>query len=204
MGALLGLMKVMAVPLMILNMLGGIVSGIWLAILGEWGAIGYGLAALVASNFALTIVLIPGLLLVAQAAYFDEKNIKVGVYFFGFLSSLYTVAVITVWCVAVLYFFTHKADSNSIFPMIIWSYGVATGPWAWMAQKEQQSGDGLASIVTTFFSQVGYIVMIVMVLFFRVSLIDVIIAFGAIMLLGLVLQFITTIQIEREVGESGW
>ena len=204
MGALLGLMKVLAVPLMILNMLGGIVSGIWLAILGEWGAIGYGIAALVISGLALSLVLMPGLLLAAPAAYFGEKNMKAGVYFFGFLSSLYTVGVITVWCVAVLFFFTKKADSSSIIPMLIWSYGVATGPWAWMAQKEQQGGDGFASIVATFFSQVGYIVMIVMVLFFRVTLMDVFIAFGVVMLVSLVLQFITALQVEREMGGQSW
>lgn len=194
MGVLLGLMKVLAVPLMILNMLGGIVSGIWLAILGEWGAIGYGIAALAISWLALSLALIPGLLLAAPATYFGEKNIKVGVYFIGFLSSLYTAGVITVWCVAVLFFFTMKADSSSIIPMLIWSYCVATGPLAWMAQKEQQGGDGFASIVATFFSQVGYIVMIVMVLFFRVTLMDVFIAFGAVMLVSLILLKTVTLN----------
>ena len=63
MRALLGLMSVLAVPLMIVNMLGGIVSGIWLAVLGEWGAIGYGIAALVVSGLVLSIVLMPALLL---------------------------------------------------------------------------------------------------------------------------------------------
>lgn len=41
-----------AIPLGLLNMLGGIVAGIWLAILGRWGIIGYGIAALLVSTFA--------------------------------------------------------------------------------------------------------------------------------------------------------
>ena len=40
MKALMGLITALSVPLMILNILGGIVSGIWLAILGRWGTVG--------------------------------------------------------------------------------------------------------------------------------------------------------------------
>ena len=40
---LTGLIAALTIPLMILNMLGGIVSGIWLAILGDWGTFGLGI-----------------------------------------------------------------------------------------------------------------------------------------------------------------
>jgi hypothetical protein len=40
MRTLSGLFTAFSIPLIILNMLGGIVSGIWLAVLGEWGDIG--------------------------------------------------------------------------------------------------------------------------------------------------------------------
>jgi len=203
MRALFGFMNILAVPLMILNMLCGVVAGIWLSVLGEWSAIGYGIAALVVSSPALAIVFAPGMLLADIAVYFGEKNIKAGFYFFTFWGSLYGTAVITAWCVAVLYFFTTNADSSSMIPILIWSYGVAIGPLVWMAQKEQLYGDGFASIVATFFSQIGYIVMIIMALFFRASFVDVIISFGAVMVAGQLLQYIAILQIERESGESG-
>ena len=37
----------LTVPIMLLNLLGGIVSGIWLAILGEWGEIFRGILFMV-------------------------------------------------------------------------------------------------------------------------------------------------------------
>src|SRR3546814_13869529 len=43
MKALENLMGAFSVVLVLLNALGGVVAGIWLAILGEWGSIGYGL-----------------------------------------------------------------------------------------------------------------------------------------------------------------
>ena len=50
------------VLLLVLNALGGIVSGIWLGVIGEWWALGVGLVGLVVSPFLVTILLIPGLL----------------------------------------------------------------------------------------------------------------------------------------------
>ena len=38
MRVLMGLITALSIPFMILNMSGGVVSGIWLAILGEWSA----------------------------------------------------------------------------------------------------------------------------------------------------------------------
>ena len=43
MQTLMSLIKILAFPLIVLNMLGGIISGIWLATLGEWAAVGYGI-----------------------------------------------------------------------------------------------------------------------------------------------------------------
>ena len=62
------LLSVLAVPLSILNIFGGIVSGIWLAILGEWGLIGYGILALLVSGMGLGIAMAPGLIFAGPAA----------------------------------------------------------------------------------------------------------------------------------------
>ena len=45
------LLGLLLIPLGILNALGGIVSGIWLAILGDWGSIGYELLGMMFSTF---------------------------------------------------------------------------------------------------------------------------------------------------------
>lgn len=98
-----------AIPLRLLNILGGIVSGIWLVILGRWSIIGYGLVALIASSFCLSLAIMPTLLFAAPAALLYEKGYRLAFYFFGFLATLYTMSVLAVWCMAG-FIFLHPAS----------------------------------------------------------------------------------------------
>ena len=182
------LLSVLVVPLGILNMFGGIISGIWLAILGEWGLIGYGILALFVSGMGLGLAMAPGLIFAAPAAAMLEKGNKVGWYFFGLLSTIYTVGILTAWCILVLVYYTKYADSNSIIPVLIWSYGIATGPIVWLAQKDLQSGNEYA-MITTFFIEVAYILTILAILLVGVSLLNVLVLFGVVMSIGLIVQF---------------
>ena len=75
-----------AVPLSLVNIFGGIVSGIWLAILGEWGVIGTGVLAMLISGMALGIAMMPGLIFAVPAATMLENGNKIGGYIFLFLS----------------------------------------------------------------------------------------------------------------------
>ena len=202
MKAILMLFTVLGIPLTILNMLGGVVSGVWLAILGEWGSIGYGVLAMIFSGFVLGIALMPSLLFAAPAAYFAEKGIVFLFYIFAFFSSIYVVALMTAWCGAVLYFFAMRATSDTWIPILIWSYGVALGPWQWMAQKDAQGGGGEASMATTFFAQVGYVVMILMAILMRVTIADLLSVFIVIMLVGVFFQCAFAVQSMRAVRAS--
>ena len=87
-------LSVIAIPLGIINMFGGIISGIWLAILGDWELIGYGILALIVSGMGIGLAMIPGMIFAAPATVMLEKGSKLGGYFFGFLSSLYTVGIL--------------------------------------------------------------------------------------------------------------
>ncbi len=182
------LLSVLAVPLGILNMFGGIVSGIWLAILGEWGLIGYGILALLISGMGIGLAMAPGLIFAGPAAVMLEKGNKIGGYFFGLLSTIYTVGVLTAWCILVLIYYTKHADADSIIPVLIWSYGIATGPIVWLAQKDLQSGNEYA-MITTFFIEVAYILTILAILLVGVSLLNVLVLFGVVMSIGLIVQF---------------
>ena len=182
------LLSVLAVPLGVLNMFGGIISGIWLAILGEWGLIGYGILALLVSGMGIGFAMAPGLLFAAPAVAMLEKGNKIGAYFFGLLSTTYTVGILTTWCILVLVYYTKQANADSIIPVLIWSYGVATGPIVWLAQKDLQSGNEYA-MITTFFIEVAYILTILAILFVGVSLLNVVVLFGVVMSIGLIAQF---------------
>ena len=190
MGTFAKIVAASTVLLRLLMMLSSIVAGIWLAILGEWGIIGYGIiAALFVSELGLGLAISPQLLFATPAAALYEKGNKFGFYFFAFLGALYVVGVLTTWCIVVLYFFARQSDANSVIPALLWSYGVATGPIARMARKEEaQGGGGVGTMVPTFFSQVAYVLVILAVLFFKVSIFDVSVLFGAIMIIGLIFQ----------------
>jgi hypothetical protein len=187
----------LTVPLTLINGFGGIVAGIWLAVLGEWGAIGYGIAMLCIGGFLIGLAMMPGILVGAPAITFYEKGNKVGFYILGFLSALYTITVLTVWCVAILYFFEERAHGGLIVPLLLWSYGVATGPIGWLARKELESGNEYA-MIHTFFVQVAYVLVILVLLVARISIVDVLVLFGIVMLVGLTIQFRIAVQ-EEEV-----
>lgn len=175
------------IPFVVINALGGIVSGIWLAILGEWGLIGYGLLSLIFSGMLLGFAMAPGMLFAGPAVMFLEKGKRFLAYVFGTLSTCYTVGLLGVWCVLVLIFFASRLTEASLIPGLLWSYGVATGPIAWLASKDMQSGNEY-SAGTTFFLQVAYLISIIGIAFLGFSLAHVFVVFGIVLVLALIVQ----------------
>ena len=186
----------LAAPIVILNMFGGIVSGIWLAILGEWGLIGYGILVLLIAGKGLGLVMALGLIFAGPAAVMRGNGNKIGGYFFGLLSTIYTVGVLTGWCILVLIYFTSHAGPSSIIPVLIWSYGIATGPIARIAQIERRSGNEYA-MITAFFIEVAYMLTVLAVVLVGVSLLRVLVLFGAVMSIGLIAQFSAAFLTEK-------
>lgn len=184
--ALTAVITVLSVPLILLNLLGAVVSGVWLVIIGEWRPVGLGILFFFGSSLLLGLVLMPGLLLVAPAAFFAERRQILGVVFFGTLSNLYTLGLLTIWCCGVLFLFVKDATATSLIPLLIWSYGVATGPWSYMASQDRSpEGEGIASTLATFFAQLAYLVIMLLVLFSSITLIGAVEVFAGFMLLDL-------------------
>lgn len=203
MKALVRLIAALSIPLMLLNVLGGIVSGIWLAILGEWGAIVTGVLSVFVSSELLGFALMPGLLFAAPAAYCAEKGKTIGLVLFVALSSIYTMGLITAWCCAVLFYFVRDATTTTVIPLMIWSYGVAIGPWSYMASKDQgPGGEGFASTMATFLAELAYVVIILLFLFSRITRFGAIKVFGGIMAVGVILQLTIAVLIQMEKKRS--
>ena len=181
--------------LMLLNIFGGIGSGIWLAIIGEWGIIGYGIAYLFLGPSALSLAMSPVLIFAASLAAMGDNPNKRAIYFFTFLGALYTIVVLTVWCIVTFYFFAKQADESSYIPILIWSYGAATGPIVYLAESDNDS-----SIIATFFAQFAYVVVALLAIFFSLTMFDLTIVFGCFMLIGLIMQFATVILKDKYRG----
>lgn len=169
-----------------LNMLGGIVSGIWLAFLGEWRAIGLGILGMFVSHFAITIALLPSLALSGATIAAANRRSRAGMLAFSGLNNLYIAALMTTWCLWIMSIFMSRADARSWIPMLVWSYGVAMGPWSYMASKDAQGGGGDASVATVFFAQLAYLVLMVMVSVAQLGLVVAGATFGAIMMVGVI------------------
>jgi hypothetical protein len=129
------------------------------------------------------------LLFAAPAAMAMERGKKLIGALLGSLSVLYTVALITIWCIWVMWLFVSSASESSLVPLLVWSYGVALGPWMWLAQKDQQGGGNEFSTLTTFFAQAAYILGMIM-FFFGATLGAIAILFGIIMFAGAILQMV--------------
>lgn len=198
MKTLMAFITSLSVPLIILNMLGGIVSGIWLAILGEWGILLLGILLFVGGVWLDTFILTPGILLAIPAAYCAEKGKTLSFMCLSTLSNLYILCVVTIWCCGVLFLFVNNATISNLLPRLIWSYGVATGVWAYKASEDRES---IASALTIFLAELAYLTIIFIVIFTPITLLQVIIIFASFMLVGLILQVVNSILIQKEIRE---
>ena len=198
-----GMITALSFPLMMLNIFGGIVSGIWLGVLRDWSTLGLGIFFFFFSTFLLGIVLIPSTLLFGAGLLCAEKNKLGGVIFFGSLCNLYDVAFMVIWCCGILFLFARDADSAHLIPRLIWSYGVATGPWAYKASKEQGGGgEGFGSYVATFLLQLAYLVVMVLTIFWGITLVGALETIGTFMLVALVIQVVVTVLVLRERSDA--
>lgn len=181
------LLSALVLPLVVIDIIGGTFSGIWLAILGDWWLIFYGILATISSSFLLVLAITPGLFFSINGVKMLEKGNKVGGYLFSTFGLIYTIVILTIWCIVVLLYYTVHAEKDSIIPALIWSYGIATGPIAWLAQKDLMNGNDRA-MITTIFIKFGYIINIFAILLVGISLLDSIAIFCVSVSISLFLQ----------------
>ena len=183
-----------AIPLMLVNTFGGVFSLIWLAILGEWGIIGTGVLAMLASGMTLGLAMMPGLIFAVPASTMLENGNKIGSYICGFLSLMYTYGLLIVWSVFVMTYFTNQASESSLVPVLFWSYSVATGAISFLTSKDIQGGND-SSILPTFLIQIAYLAVIIGTIFIGgMTLFSVICLFILIMSIGFLGQMADIFQ----------
>lgn len=181
------LLSLLVFPMTILNLMGGIGSAVWLAVIGKWNFIGAGLLAAVVSSALIPFVLRPNLLLAIPAQSLIQKgSVPLGAPLL-ILSQSYIYAVIIAWCMSVFYFSMREADPSTFLPLLFGSYWVSLSPLRAISRRESQAGMD-ASTMTTMFAQLGFIAVIVCAIFFRPPFRDLVVVFSLMILLGLVIQ----------------
>lgn len=162
-GALLAaLMALITVPLAVLNMFGGIISGIWLMVLGHWGQFALGIAILVGGSTLLGLVTMPSFPLQIGGATLMKQGKAISGSLLMLLAGLWTYFVIYIWCGVTFSTMAGGADGHMI-PSALWGYANAVGPWSYMASKGGKEETG--STVALFAAQLGCVSMMVGVLF---------------------------------------
>jgi hypothetical protein len=153
------LILLIVLPLMVLNFLGGMVSGVWLMILGDWGTFFFGLGYMFAGAFILSFFMLPVILLAMPAAAAGQRSAALG-FALAMPALLWTYGLVAVSCAYIFSAVVSQAE-NVLVPYLLWGYAVALAPWTFMASKEGR--DGYAGMIV-FFAQLGTIAMIIAVL----------------------------------------
>jgi UDP-N-acetylmuramyl pentapeptide phosphotransferase/UDP-N-acetylglucosamine-1-phosphate transferase len=103
------------------------------------------------------------------------------------------------WALLWFAYFLERADASSLVPMLLIAFSVATGPWAYMAQKEAQGGNNQSSF-TAFFLQLACAVIFVLLTFVGVHPRTALLTFLAIM--GIAFLLNVAMAIIMAVAES--
>lgn len=150
----------------IFNFLSQIVAGIWLAVLGEWGAILAGLGFGLCGNWLLGFALMPSLIFTPIQASAIKNGDKGLLHLSTVLTMGYTMLIASIWCSWAFSHFVHMTHSAAIIPSTFWAYSVATTPWVTMASKER---DNISTLIGALFIQIAAMILVAGFLFFHFS-----------------------------------
>jgi hypothetical protein len=188
----------LSVPIGLLNIFGGIIAAIWLICLGIWKPIGVSFGLLFVGAWILSIALMPNLIFAIPAAKAAEKGHVGTAVFIGFFSMLYTAAVMVVWSFNIMKTYSHMGPVSAQWPLLLLSYGAATGPWAYMASKESQGPHGNPhSAIWMLFLSVGYAIAAGARLFSHAPFHTCLLILGICMIIGLIFQCLVVFEEHR-------
>jgi hypothetical protein len=159
-GTLLGVLLSLLVVSNILNVFGGVVSGIWLAILGKWRILGVGLLMAVLMPMAYAVLSLPSMGLGLVVANLGKRCSTVLCAIVAFPASLYSLAIVGCWVFFVFGYFIQQSAPGSHIPMILWSYSVSMAPLGFMASKEDSDNPG--PVFAALLAQVSYLLLLVL------------------------------------------
>lgn len=156
----LGCMAVLPVGIMVLNVFGLIVSGIWLAWLGMWSDLRWGIGLMIVGGLCLAVLLTPSFAFIAAAGVWIERNrhSRIIVPLCVLLGSLCLIAAIALWCLNVLWLFAADASEQTVIPLLLWSYGVAILPIMVIVGEDARHNQESSAGFTAFFINLAYIV----------------------------------------------
>jgi len=148
--------------LFVLTALSTVVSGIWLAILGEWYLIGIGLCLSLGAPITWPIIAAPGFFLtisIFKAS--EQRKSRAGMSLALLIFTLCGYALLVGWVVLVFMLFTQFTDEELSVPIALYGYATVNMPLCYMSTKEPFAG----SIIGWLFGGISFIVLAILHLF---------------------------------------
>ena len=146
-------------PILLINSFGGIIAFVWLMFESEWTLIIQGVLAFFVSSLGLAIAFLPAVGVALIGMFFYKMKIKILAYPIFYISTLLSIAVISIWTLFVFsYALDNSSPETSLIPITLWAYGVAVGPIQYMASKE--GSENVSSQLLTTFSTLGSLWMV--------------------------------------------
>ena len=185
-------LTILSLPFIIISILtSDIISGIWLAILGEWELIISGILFAFFMPYFLSILMLPRFLLAPLALYFyEKKNLLLG-FIFGFINLVYVNILIVCTCIfAFLYvsdFYNGNTSVNYI-PYLLWSYGIGLGPWFFIGSKER---DNVFTMFNSYISFLLYTIFLISIFIFSDPKLEIVVIL--VLIQTIIISFILTL-----------
>lgn len=175
---------ILSLPIMILNIVSGIVGGIWLAVLGEWVLIAIGILYFLFSKWIINILMAPAVLIAEIAGHYYSKRKGFFANLFAFISQLYTNIIIATNCVFAFFICSRFYSGNigvGYIPYLLWSWDMALGEWRVLSSRHPGGLTEFGVISATFF----YFLFLTSIFISRVLPIIIVIIFGVVQLIVL-------------------
>lgn len=187
------IMNILSLPIIILNIFGGIVGVIWLIFLGEWKLITIGILLVLTSHWIISILMIPSLPLIGIAAYFYEIK-SFWRYVFAFISKLYENILIIATCIFAFYLCSSFYNGDigvGYIPYLLWSWVIALSPWQFIASKNP---DNEFSPIIVFNASVFYLLFLISIFINSLLVKITIIIFAVVQLIAIPIFILITID----------
>lgn len=174
-----------------INLLGTIVSGVWLAILGEWKIIGIGIASVLSASFVITLAIVPGSLFKFIGTRIQEKGLTWTGFAVESIFSLYQSFLVFLTGIGSFYYFTNVSTEENAIPMLLWSHSVATGVWAslgFWAINSKKTILGVTTFLYAVILSIFYLFSIVLYTYYEYSFQSITLVLACSSLVGLIVQ----------------
>lgn len=154
-----------SIPIIFANFFGEIVGAIWLLFLGQWQLVILGFILTFLIPYIYTLSLLIQIPLASLLAYTQKHNKKTLSLILAFITMFigHAIIIFYVMFVADKAIVISELNGLSLIALLLFGYGVATGPFSYMARGEDK--DAIGSFIGVFISQISYIILAVGYLF---------------------------------------